>query len=764
MSYRIACIYVEDQSHLKEVRLEVCNEGKSMQIAPFVRKVTVTDFVGDENPLTHEFAELLNNVGFEHQPFVLSGDVLHNADVASILRKNTYSFIQSGNSRSLKRGRIPIGTDGDTMQAGILLGGTLYINNPANWKAGIDVRLRYQDAVLEVLPNYNSYPVRTVRDGYVKRDELAERRLLSMLMPYTVTDQGTITLDVFDVGYLKALVERGWKVMYAKGKGKASKLNFRRTSSGIDWFSTEEDTGDDITAKLLEAYLHGRNYQQGEGATVFFSGAQIEKHQDENFAKDYVLEPHLVDNYREETLTQGEKDYIRQTLERDFKATLRDYQWNGVYWLATMRKKGCGCILADEMGLGKTLQVLAHLLSSRNKRSLIVVPTSLVSNWGAEIQRFVPSWDGQVILNARVPDPTKRIHVISYELLRRNISHYKSLHFDTMVLDEAQVLKNNNTKRHKVISQLDFGHGIVMTGTPIENAVDDVWSYFYIMMPRMQAVYDRLKRLSDGETKTDAFLNVSAKFLNPFILRRTKKEYLKELPEYTERNIYVSLNKDERETYDSVRRVFGKALKDGSSGRVTSIALEALLRLRQACVSVNLLPSTLYKGGRRMSSKMHIALVQIACLGKDDKLIVFSQFVQALEELEGYLQERGIAYVTLYGTTTDREVPLTVFQQSADVKVLLSSIKAGGVGLNLTAADFVLLLDDWWNPAVEAQAFSRAYRIGQTRNVEVVRLVCKDTVEEKILALQQSKQQTADVFNLSGGKLSAEELRRLVEG
>lgn len=165
-----------------------------------------------------------------------------------------------------------------------------------------------------------------------------------------------------------------------------------------------------------------------------------------------------------------------------------------------------------------------------------------------------------------------------------------------------------------------------------------------------------------------------------------------------------------------------------------------------------------------MSSKMHIALVQIACLGKDDKLIVFSQFVQALEELEGYLQERGITYVTLYGTTTDREVPLTVFQQSADVKVLLSSIKAGGVGLNLTAADFVLLLDDWWNPAVEAQAFSRAYRIGQTRNVEVVRLVCKDTVEEKILALQQSKQQTADVFNLSGGKLSAEELRRLVEG
>ena len=588
MSYRIACIYMEDQSRLKEVRLEVCNEGNSMQIAPFVRKVTVTDLAGDENPLTREFAALLNNVGFEHQLFVLSGDVLHNPDVASILRKNTYSFIQSGNSRSLKKGSVPLGVAGDMLQTGSLLGGTLYINNPANWKASIDVRLRYQDAVLEVLPNYNDYPVQTVRGGYVKRDELAERRLLSMLMPYTVTEQGTITLATYDVGYLKAQEEQGWEVMYAKGKGKASKLHFRRTSSGIDWFSTEEDAGDDITAKLLEAYLHGRNYQQGKGTTVLFSRSQIEKQQDEDFAKDYILDPYLVNNYREETLTQSEKDYIRQTIESDFKATLRDYQWDGVYWLATMRKKGCGCILADEMGLGKTLQVLAYVMSSGNERSLIVVPTSLVSNWDAEIQRFVPSWDGQVILNARVPDLTKRIHIISYELLRRNMSQYKGVHFDTIVLDEAQVLKNDNTKRHKVISQLDFGHGIVMTGTPIENAVDDVWSYFYIMMPGMRAVHDRLKRLSDGETKTDAFLKVSAKMLNPFILRRTKKEYLKELPEYTERNIYVSLSKDERETYDSVRKVFEKALKDGTSGRVTSIALEALLRLRQACVSVNL--------------------------------------------------------------------------------------------------------------------------------------------------------------------------------
>ena len=164
-----------------------------------------------------------------------------------------------------------------------------------------------------------------------------------------------------------------------------------------------------------------------------------------------------------------------------------------------------------------------------------------------------------------------------------------------------------------------------------------------------------------------------------------------------------------------------------------------------------------------MSSKMALVLGQIGQLGEDDKLIVFSQFVQALEELEEYLKEYGIPYVCLYGTTSDRESPVAAFQENTTVKVFLLSIKAGGVGLNLTAADYVLLLDDWWNPAVEVQAFSRAHRIGQKRNVEVIRLVCKDTVEEKILALQQSKQQTADVFSLNSGKLTAEELKMLVE-
>ena len=763
MGYRIACIYVEEQSALKEVRLEVCNDGGSGQIAPFVRKATVSDLAGDENLLTREFAALLNNLGFEHQPFVLNVAVLGDASVAALLEENAYSFVQSGRGRTLKKGRSLLDVRNHGYEEARLLGGTLYITNTADWRRNIQVRLRYEDAVTELYPKYNRYPVLTMSGRLMLRDSVAEEALLSDLEPCLVSEDGTLALESYDVEYLRSLENRGWQVMYAKTAGKASKVHFRRTASGIDWFSTAEEADDEVTAKLLDAYMHGRNYQQGKGGTLFFSREAVERQEGSGFAADYLRNAELLKKYEEVQLSEAERREIRVSVERDFQATLHDYQWEGVYWLATMRKKGCGCVLADEMGLGKTLQVLAHLLSSGDTMSLIVVPTSLVSNWNAEIERFIPSWKGRVELNSREPDGNKAVHIISYELLRRNIGRYKDFHFDTVVMDEAQVLKNDGTQRHKVISQLDFGHGIVMTGTPIENAVDDVWSYFYILMPGMKQVHDRLKKLSEGETKSEAFLKVSSKLLNPFILRRTKAAYLKELPERTVRNIYVSLSKDEQAVYDRVRKVFGKAMKDGTSGRVTSIALEALLRLRQACVSVNLLPSTLYKGGRLMSSKMQIALAQIEQLGKDDKLIVFSQFVQALEELEEYLQERGIAYVTLYGTTTDRETPVAVFQQDADVKVFLASIKAGGVGLNLTAADYVLLLDDWWNPAVEAQAFSRAHRIGQKRNVEVVRLVCKDTVEEKILALQQQKQQTADVFNLGGGKLSKEELMGLIE-
>ena len=763
MAYRIACIYKEEEHTVKEVRLEVCNEGNSTQVAPFIRKISVFDLFVDDNPLVCEFSLALNNLGFEYQPFSFSGMELSQTPIVSLLDKNTYNFIQSGKCRSLKKGRLQLSEICGNSELGELLGGSLYITNLVDWKSGISVRFRYRNAISEVFPMFSCYPLKTIHGDYVRRNKNEEEKLLSTLFPCAVSESGKISLPNYDVKFLEDLELKGWNVFYAKDKAKASKVHFNRTSSGIEWFSTSVDTEDDVTAKLLEAYLHGRNFQQGKKSTLFFSGENIDSPNGEVLVKDYIQDTELIEKYKDITLAFSEIDNIRRTIGQGFRATLRDYQWDGVFWLAKMSHKSCGCILADEMGLGKTIQVLAHLLASGPSHHLIVVPTSLVSSWVTEIDRFAPSLSNQVCVNGRIPDDSKDIHIISYELLRRNVNHYIKMHFDTLVLDEAQVLKNDKTQKHKIISQLDFRHGIIMTGTPIENAVDDVWSYFYIMMPGMRAVHDRLKRLSDGETNTDSFLKLSSKILNPFILRRTKKEYLKSLPPCTEHNIYINLDKEEQETYKNVHKVFAKAMRDGTSGRVTSIALEALLRLRQTCVSVNLLPPALYKGGRKISTKINLTLEQIEKLGKEDKMIVFSQFVQALEELEDYLAERNIPFVSLYGNTADRETPVKAFQNNMDIKVFLCSIKAGGVGLNLTAADYVLLLDDWWNPAVETQAFSRAHRIGQQKPVQVIRLVCKDTVEEKVLELQKQKQQTADVFNLSSGKLSMEELKNLLK-
>lgn len=758
MAYRIACIYEQNAVSQTTVRLEVCNEGNSLQITPFLRKVCVADLMRDVNDQTRQFAALLNNLGFERQPFKLGHETVAISTVAELIESNSYSFVQNGSNRSLKRGHAAIIRQKITINSGSLLGGALYITNPADWKNGIEVRLRYENAISEVYPAFSDFPVATTNGMYIHRDAKAEQTLLSSLSSGSLSETGMLTLNEYDVSFLKELESRGWVVLYAKNSGKTSKVHFHRAPSGIDWFSTSYEEDDDINAKLLEAYLRGRHFQEGRDTTFFFSKNDVAKQDCTTFAESYISDKTLVERYKEVTLSAQEEQSIRHSIEQGFDATLRDYQWEGVMWLAKMRKKGCGCILADEMGLGKTIQVLAHLFSTDNAHTLIVVPTSLVSNWCAEITKFIPAWENELSLNRRIPEANKKLHIVSYELLRRNIAHYKAIHYDSLVLDEAQVLKNDSTQRHKVISQLDFSHSIVMTGTPIENAVDDVWSYFYILMPGMRALHDRLKRLTEGSTQTDAFLQVSSKLLNPFILRRTKQEFLKELPPCIECNVYITLDEEESSVYNSVYKVFRKAMKDGTSGRVTSIALEALLRLRQTCVSVNLLPRTLYKGGRKMSTKMQLVLSQIQNLEKDDKLIVFSQFVQALEELEGYLNEMGIPYVSLYGTTSDRGTPVNTFQRNQNVRIFLSSIKAGGVGLNLTAADYVLLLDDWWNPAVEAQAFSRAHRIGQKRTVEVTRLICKDTVEEKILALQQSKQQTADVFNLSSGKLTNEEL------
>lgn len=445
-----------------------------------------------------------------------------------------------------------------------------------------------------------------------------------------------------------------------------------------------------------------------------------------------------------------EKSNIEIAVRNKVKANLRPYQLEGVVWLQNQRLNGAGCLLADEMGLGKTLQVIAHLACvNTDKPHLVIAPVSLIYNWHREIERFAPQLSDKIM-------------VTSYDHIRIHIEDYLNTVYDTIIIDEAQVIKNRDTKKYKAIAKLHCAHKIILTGTPIENSIEDIWSHFIMLNPGMVRMHDGLHRkgMSMDSTQT---VQLSAKLLNRFIRRKTKAEVLTDLPEKSEETVYLDLSDKEKVIYGNLHKAVVRSLSSGLSGRINSIVLEGLLRLRQACVSANMLPASLRSSSHIASTKLRMAVdfaEQIRANGR--KVLMFSQFVKALQELESLLREAGINFVKLYGDTIDRKAPVEAFQNDDSITVFLLSLKAGGVGLNLTAADTVILLDDWWNPAVEAQAMSRAYRIGQKRNVSMYRFVCKDTVEEKILQLQEKKRSTVDVFQNTSSGLSLEEIKELL--
>ena len=324
------------------------------------------------------------------------------------------------------------------------------------------------------------------------------------------------------------------------------------------------------------------------------------------------------------------------------------------------------------------------------------------------------------------------------------------------------MIKNSDTQRYAAITQLKGMQKIFLSGTPIENSIDELWAQFMVLIPELKNMYSRVRSL-DISSSEEEYVRLSAKLLKPFILRRTKSEVMLELPDKTEEVIYVDLSPTERQIYTNLHSIISRALSTGLTGRINSLVLEGLLRLRQACVSVNMLPVSLRRDREVESSKLELVRSYIKqAQSSNKKIIVFSQFVRALKELETLLKEDKVEYSALYGETHNRESVVSLFKKKKEIPVMLMSLKAGGVGLNLTEADSVILLDDWWNPAVEEQAIARAHRIGQKNNVLVLRLVCKDTIEEKILQLQEKKRLTVDLFNKTSASLSITEIKELL--
>lgn len=442
------------------------------------------------------------------------------------------------------------------------------------------------------------------------------------------------------------------------------------------------------------------------------------------------------------------------SLPKGLQATLRDYQWQGLCWLQRLRECGFGGVLADDMGLGKTVQTLAHLLLEKEqgrltKACLIIAPTSLVMNWFEEAKRFTP--DLRVLIfhgqrrHAGSFDEYDLV-VSTYGLIQRDKRRFMAYTFYYVILDEAQYIKNARAKTTLVIQQLKAVHRLCLTGTPLENHLGELWSLFHFLIPGLLGDPKQFRRyfkdpIEFQNNKERQALLVGR--VRPFMLRRNKEEVARELPEKTEIIQWIELSGAQRDLYETLRISMAQKVREAISawgfGRSRIVLLDALLKLRQVCCDPRLLTLPAEVVLPKESAKREACMALITELVNENRcILVFSQFTSMLALLEKELLHRNIAYLKLTGQTRDRHLLVEQFQQGL-VPVFLISLKAGGVGLNLTRADTVIHYDPWWNPAAEDQATDRSHRIGQNKPVFVYKLVVSSTVESAILDMQTKK-------------------------
>ena len=462
-----------------------------------------------------------------------------------------------------------------------------------------------------------------------------------------------------------------------------------------------------------------------------------------------------------------EKDNINEEipLPQKVNAELRDYQKIGYNWLKTLENYKFGGILADDMGLGKTLQLLTVIESyiesdEQNKMASIVIsPSSLALNWMAEAKKFTPNLKVQII-SGKSSERKEKIESIknydliitSYDLLKRDIEKYKELDytFKYIIADEAQYLKNSTTQNAKAIKELKAETRYALTGTPIENSLAELWSIFDYIMPGYLFQYKKFKSMYETPIVKDESQDAMAKLkmlIEPFVLRRTKKEVLTELPEKTITVLNNTMDEEQEKIYMSylakAKQEVADQIKMNGFEKSQIMILAALTRLRQICCHPGLFISD-YKGE---SSKLNqcIEIIEDA-INSGHKILLFSGYTSMFEIIQEELSKRNINYFKLTGSTkvNERIKLVDEFNKNPDIKIFLISLKAGGTGLNLTGADMVIHYDPWWNASAENQATDRAYRIGQKNNVQVYKLITTNSIEEKIFELQQKKSELVD--------------------
>ncbi|MGJ8632762.1 MAG: SNF2-related protein [Luteolibacter sp.] len=496
-----------------------------------------------------------------------------------------------------------------------------------------------------------------------------------------------------------------------------------------------------------------------------------------------------LSNPEKTNLSETSPQVIHTTPPPPIKATLRPYQSAGFSWIADRMEKYQGALLADDMGLGKTLQTIAfleHIFTtySHSSPALVVVTTSLLGNWKAEINRFAPhrkiiTLHGVKRDSLREKVQPGTIVLTTYSTLARDLAYHLRQHYSTVVIDEASLIRNPDTDHSKAVARLKADHRLALSGTPVENSARDLWSIFRFIQPgwlgtRKDFEERYQKPLESGETAPRASTLLRLK-TSPFVLRRTKSQVAPDLPSKIHIDEYCPLSKEQLSTYRELQKQGLARIQEirdsGQTAAARMQTLTTLLRLRQTCCDLALLNNEKLKAlpiPRRSGKLERLLEITTQAIPAGSRILVFSQFQKQLLEIENALTSLEIPSLRLDGQTRNRQTLVDQFQSPSGPPVFLISLKAGGYGLNLTAADIVIHFDPWWNPAAEAQATDRAHRIGQTKPVTVFRLLTKDTVEEKVTRLQASKKALADSLDESATPTdapawSASELEKLLK-
>jgi superfamily II DNA or RNA helicase len=667
-----------------------------------------------------------------------------------------------------------------------------YINTSDNNEIILSVKFKYLDKELSM----SNQRLGVSQPGFWKRDKLTEDLTASEIktLGFKLEDGHTGHFSLceleqkglfFDI-VLREWIENSKHVFFSPDSAnifyKLNSLKLHCTSpklKNIAWnfnYSLTNESGGKITwNKLLKSVKANRAYVELDNKLI----ARVPKELSEfvlsfqgiintikgkndsltvsNAALLYLLEvgENVIDEIPKEwqkklNMFNASETNVAESKLISFNGVLRGYQAQAVNWMYEMIKKGFNAILADEMGLGKTIQALAliNVLKNEKKNNLpcmVVCPTSLVQNWKNEAEHFTPTLKTEVITGSDRLEIINQMNdfdliITSYALAKRDIDHYKKNILSLLILDEAQHIKNHTTINAKVCKLLNAKNKIVLTGTPLENSSEDVWSIFDFLNPGMLGNNESFKRMYSGiENDLEKQKELSER-IAPFILRRHKNK-VEQLPEKTEKTLYCELLPTQQVLYDSIRREGRNKFNMFASGKSTRFdVLSSLTRLRQLCCHPELLPDLLRKGESESAKFELLKELLLETLDSGQKTLVFSQFTTLLKIIKRWLDDQGVMYEYLDGGTLNRQGKVDRFNKDKNIKVFLLSLKAGGTGLNLTSASNVIIYDPWWNPTAELQAADRIHRIGQKQPVTTYKLVAKDSIEEKILDLQKRKQ------------------------